>query len=51
MATSGLFARVCMNEGELAVGDDILYVMVGSDIRPGCSRRRNSWWAESKWNV
>ena len=23
-----------MNEGELAVGDDIMYVMVGGDIRP-----------------
>ncbi len=23
-----------MNEGELAVGDDIMFVMVGGDIRP-----------------
>ncbi len=28
------FARAWMNEGELAVGDDIMYVMVGGDIRP-----------------
>ncbi len=26
--------RVWMNEGELAVGDDIMYVLVGGDIRP-----------------
>ena len=26
--------RVWMNEGELRVGDDILYVLVGGDIRP-----------------
>ena len=28
------FAKAWMNEGELAVGDDIMYVMVGGDIRP-----------------
>ena len=28
------FARAWMNEGVLAVGDDIMYVMVGGDIRP-----------------
>lgn len=28
------FARAWMNEGELAAGDDIMYVMVGGDIRP-----------------
>lgn len=28
------FARAWMNEGELAVGDDIMFVMVGGDIRP-----------------
>ena len=26
--------RVWMNEGELQVGDDIMYVLVGGDIRP-----------------
>lgn len=26
--------RVWMNEGELHVGDDIMYVLVGGDIRP-----------------
>ena len=26
--------RVWLNEGELAVGDDIMYVLVGGDIRP-----------------
>ena len=26
--------RVWMNEGELNVGDDIMYVLVGGDIRP-----------------
>ena len=26
--------RVWMNEGELSVGDDIMYVLVGGDIRP-----------------
>ena len=26
--------RVWMNEGELAVGDDIMYVLIGGDIRP-----------------
>ncbi|MDO4814988.1 MAG: molybdenum cofactor biosynthesis protein MoaE [Bacillota bacterium] len=27
-------ARVWLNEGELRVGDDIMYVLVGGDIRP-----------------
>ena len=26
--------RVWLNEGELKVGDDIMYVLVGGDIRP-----------------
>lgn len=26
--------RVWMNEGELSVGDDIMYVLIGGDIRP-----------------
>lgn len=26
--------RVWLNEGELSVGDDIMYVLVGGDIRP-----------------
>ena len=28
------FVRVWLNEGELAVGDDIMYVLIGGDIRP-----------------
>lgn len=28
------FIRVWLNEGELKVGDDIMYVMIGGDIRP-----------------
>jgi len=28
------YIRVWLNEGELEVGDDIMYVMVGGDIRP-----------------
>lgn len=28
------FVKVWLNEGELRVGDDILYVLVGGDIRP-----------------
>lgn len=28
------FVKVWLNEGELAVGDDIMFVMVGGDIRP-----------------
>ena len=28
------FARVWLNEGTLAVGDDIMFVMIGGDIRP-----------------
>ena len=35
LALPGIFfARVWLNEGELAVGDDIMYVMIGGDIRP-----------------
>lgn len=31
----GIFhVRVWLNEGQLAVGDDIMYVLVGGDIRP-----------------
>ena len=31
----GIFhVRVWLNEGELDVGDDIMYVLVGGDIRP-----------------
>lgn len=34
-AMPGIFyARVWLNEGELSVGDDIMYVLVGGDIRP-----------------
>ena len=28
------YVRVWLNEGELSVGDDIMYVLVGGDIRP-----------------
>ena len=28
------YVRVWLNEGELAAGDDIMYVLVGGDIRP-----------------
>ena len=29
-----VYVRVWLNEGELSVGDDIMYVLVGGDIRP-----------------
>ncbi len=28
------YVRVWLNEGELSLGDDIMYVLVGGDIRP-----------------
>ena len=28
------YVRVWLNEGELQVGDDIMYVLIGGDIRP-----------------
>lgn len=28
------YVKVWLNEGELAVGDDIMYVLIGGDIRP-----------------
>lgn len=28
------YVRTWLNEGELAVGDDIMYVLIGGDIRP-----------------
>ena len=28
------YIRVWLNEGELGVGDDIMYVLIGGDIRP-----------------
>lgn len=28
------YIRVWLNEGELAVGDDIMFVLIGGDIRP-----------------
>ena len=28
------YVRVWLNEGELGLGDDIMYVLVGGDIRP-----------------
>lgn len=30
------YVRVWLNEGELAVGDSIMYVLIGADIRPNC---------------
>lgn len=34
-AMPGIFyVRVWLNEGKLSVGDDIMYVLVGGDIRP-----------------
>jgi len=28
------YIRIWLNEGELSVGDDIMYVLIGGDIRP-----------------
>ena len=28
------YIKVWLNEGELALGDDIMYVLIGGDIRP-----------------
>ena len=28
------YIRVWLNEGKLQVGDDIMYVLIGGDIRP-----------------
>ena len=28
------YIKVWLNEGELTVGDDIMYVLIGGDIRP-----------------
>ena len=28
------YIRVWLNEGQLAVGDDIMYILIGGDIRP-----------------
>lgn len=30
------YVRVWLNEGKLAVGDSIMYVLIGADIRPRC---------------
>ena len=30
------YVRVWLNEGELSVGDSIMYVLIGADIRPHC---------------
>ena len=30
------YARVWLNEGVLEVGDSIMYVLIGADIRPNC---------------
>ena len=35
LSMDGIFyVRAWLNEGELAVGDDIMFVLVGGDIRP-----------------
>ena len=28
------YVRVWLNEGELSVGDELMYVLIGGDIRP-----------------
>ena len=30
------YVRVWLNEGELSVGESIMYVLIGADIRPRC---------------
>ena len=30
------YVRAWLNEGELNLGDDIMYVLIGGDIRPPC---------------
>lgn len=30
------YVRVWLNEGKLAVGDSLMYVLIGADIRPNC---------------
>lgn len=30
------YIKIWLNEGELSVGDDIMYVLIGGDIRPMC---------------
>lgn len=30
------YVRVWLNEGKLGVGDSIMYVLIGADIRPNC---------------
>ena len=30
------YVRVWLNEGRLTVGDSIMYVLIGADIRPNC---------------
>ena len=30
------YVRVWLNEGELSVGDSLMYVLIGADIRPNC---------------
>lgn len=30
------YVRVWLNEGTLSVGDSIMYVLIGADIRPNC---------------
>lgn len=32
------YVRVWLNTGELAVGEDIMYVLIGGDIRPNVTR-------------
>ena len=35
------YIRVWLNEGELTMGDDIMYVLIGGDIRPRVNNAHN----------
>lgn len=45
------YIKVWLNEGELSVGDDIMYVLIGGDIRPMWWMLCNIWWVASKTSV
>ena len=45
------YIKVWLNEGELDVGDDIMYVLIGGDIRPHVVEPCNTWWAASRMNA
>ncbi len=44
------YVRVWLNEGELKTGDDIMFVLVGGDIRPHVVDALQSLVAEIKTN-